>query len=68
MSSRNTNVNGGPTMGGKMGMDSAMGKDTSMHACNTIDKCGSNPPEYSPSATKHSPNRYKKGKGGKGKY
>ena len=56
MSSCNANVNGGPTMGGKMSSE-GQGGDHSRDATNTIAKCGTKMKEYSPSATSQSKNR-----------
>jgi hypothetical protein len=63
-SSQNKNVNGGPTKGGGSPKDIKAGADTGMHSTNTISTPGCNPPEGSPSATKHSKNQY----GSKSKY
>lgn len=56
-SSQNRKVNGGPTMGGAMKGQMDMGKDLSRDAVNSLGKCPSPMPEYSPSATKQSKNR-----------
>jgi hypothetical protein len=62
---QNKNVNGGPTMGGKMKAGAEkMGVSTGMHDTNTMETPGCNPPEHSPSSTSHSRNTYK----GKSKY
>ena len=53
----NKGVNGGSTMGGGSPKDTSMGKDLGRDATNVITVCGSNPKEYSPSATSFSKNR-----------
>jgi len=61
--SANYNVNSGPTMGGGSPKKTSGsgpgpgGSDMGMHATNSIGKCPSPMPEYSPSATKQSKNR-----------
>lgn len=60
---QNSNVSGGPTMGGKGApKDTSMGKDLGRDATNVIKKLGCNPAEVSPSSTSQSRNK------GKGSY